>query len=82
MPIVSNYTNLIVMFELTMLGAVFATVITLVVTGGLGGRLPEFYDPEISNGNILIGVAAPEASKIEVTEAALRSCAPVALKKI
>ena len=29
MPIVSNWTNMIIMFELTMLGAVLATVLTL-----------------------------------------------------
>src|SRR5512144_1068560 len=33
MPIVTNWTNLIVIFELTMLGAVFAAVITLLITG-------------------------------------------------
>ena len=59
MPIVSNWTNLIVMFELTMLGAVLATVMTLLVSAKIPGRRPEFYDPEISEGKILIGVANP-----------------------
>ena len=33
MPIVTNWSNLIIIFELTMLGAVFASVITLLVFG-------------------------------------------------
>ena len=45
MPIVTNWTNIIIMFELTMLGAVLATVLTLFMTARLPGRLPRFYDP-------------------------------------
>jgi hypothetical protein len=82
MPIVSTYTNLIILFELTMLGAVFATVITLLRTARLPGRLPKFYDPEISQGKILIGVAAPDASRIAAVETALRSSAPVVVKTV
>ena len=40
MPIVSNWTNIIIMFELTMLGAVLATVLTLLLTARLPARLP------------------------------------------
>jgi hypothetical protein len=66
MPIVTNWTNMIVIFELTMLGAVFASVITLLVTGRIPGRMPRLYDPEVSNGRILIGVAEPvDAVKVE-----------------
>ena len=71
MPIVTNWSNLIIIFELTMLGAVFASVITLFVSARLPARLPKFYDPEISNGKILIGVANPR--DIERVEHALRS---------
>lgn len=59
MPIVSNFTNLIVIFELTMLGAIFATVITLLFTAKLPGKPSQIYDPEISNGKILIGITNP-----------------------
>jgi hypothetical protein len=59
MPIVAWWPNLIVMFELTMLGAILATVGALVVTGGLARRVPALYDPDVSNGKILVGVAAP-----------------------
>ena len=71
MPIVTNWTNLIIIFELTMLGAVFASVITLMLSARLPRRLPKFYDREISNGKILIGVANP--SDIERVEHALRA---------
>jgi Protein of unknown function (DUF3341) len=56
MPIVSWWPNLIVMFELTMLGAILATVVTLLVTGELVRRRPALYDPQVSDGKILVGV--------------------------
>jgi len=60
MPIVSYWTNLIVMFELTMLGAVLAAAITFVAGAGLLRlRSPDIYDPEVSNGQILVGVENP-----------------------
>jgi hypothetical protein len=71
MPIVSNWTNMIIIFELTMLGAVFASVITLLVTARIPGRQSVLYDPEISNGKILIGVDNP--SDAAAVERALRA---------
>ena len=63
LPTWAWWPNLIITFELTMLGAIIATVITLVVTAGLGrgGRL---YDPEVSNGLILIGVENPPDGRV------------------
>jgi hypothetical protein len=58
MPIVAWWPNLIVMFELTMLGGILAAVITLLVTARLVRRRPAFYDPAVSDGQILVGVAA------------------------
>jgi hypothetical protein len=58
MPIVAWWPNLIVMFELTMLGGILAAVITLLVTARLVRRRPAFYDPQVSDGRILVGVAA------------------------
>ena len=71
MPIVTNWTNLIVIFELTMLGGVFASVITLLVTAKIPGRAVVPYDPEISNGKILIGVANPKQDSMSTLERAL-----------
>ena len=66
MPIVAWWPNLIVMFELTMLGGILATVATLMVTGGLVRRVPKLYDPEVTNGKILVGVEQPrDAAAVE-----------------
>jgi hypothetical protein len=59
MPIVSWWPNLIVIFELTMLGAILATVATLLVTGELLRRRPALYDPRVNDGKILVGVESP-----------------------
>ena len=76
MPIVPRMTNLIIIFELTMLGAILATVLTLLKTGSFFKRLPDYYDPEVSNGKILIGVARPDAMQLPEIERALRSSGP------
>jgi hypothetical protein len=40
-----------------MLGAIVATVITLLVTAGLPARRGKLlYDPEVTNGKILVGL--------------------------
>lgn len=59
MPIVAPWPNLIVMFEMTMLGAILATVAALFVGARLPKRLPALYDPEVSSGYILVGVQTP-----------------------
>ena len=56
MPIVPLWTNLIIIFEMTMLSAIIATVITLLITAGLPSRGARLYDPEVSDGFILVGV--------------------------
>ena len=59
MPIVAWWPNLIVIFEMTMLGAILSTVATLVVAGGLARKMPALYDPAVSHGKILVGVDSP-----------------------
>jgi hypothetical protein len=59
MPITSGWANMVVLFELTMLGAVLATTATLLASARLPRRLPALYDPAISEGKILIGVERP-----------------------
>jgi len=73
MPIVSYWPNMIILFELTMLCAVFATVITLIRTAGFFSHLPDYYDPEVSSGKVLIGVSNPDALKVSTIERVLRS---------
>ena len=42
-----------------MLFAILASVLTLLVTAGLPGRRGAIYDPEVTDGKILVGVANP-----------------------
>jgi hypothetical protein len=71
MPIVSWWTNLIIMFELTMLGGILATVITLFVTARLPARGAALYDPDVSDGKILVGVRNPPSRTLPDIERAL-----------
>ena len=71
MPIVSTWPNLIIMFELTMLGGILATVITLLVTARLPGRRPSLYDPAVADGEILVGVENLPDADCEKVERAL-----------
>jgi hypothetical protein len=82
MPIVSGWTNLIVIFELTMLGAVLTTVVTLLITARLPSRLSSFYDPEISEGNILIGIADPPLAGVAALERNLKASGAGKLRRI
>jgi len=59
MPIVAWWPNLIIMFEMTMLFAILASVLTLLITAGLPGRRGAIYDPQVMDGKILVGVANP-----------------------
>lgn len=65
MPLIAPWPTGIVTYELTMLSAIATTVITLLITTGLPNwRKSKIYDPEVSNGMVLIGVIdPPEASR-------------------
>ena len=82
MPIVSLYANMVPLFEMTMLGAVLATVATLVVTARLGRKGIEIYDKEVSDGKILIGVRNPPDDTISDLELAFGKAGPGVVKKI
>ena len=71
MPIVAWWPNLIIMFELTMLGAITATVITLLVSGELAISQRGIYDPEVTSGHILVGIENPPDGSIDAFERAL-----------
>lgn len=59
MPIVAMWPTGIIVYELAMLGAILITIVTFL----LGVQLPSYkrrlYDPEVTNGKILVGVADP-----------------------
>ena len=81
MPIVAWWPNMIVMFELMMLGAILATVITLFITAKLPSRVPPLYDPEVTNGRILVGVQNPPAASLPALERALMAGGAAELKR-
>jgi hypothetical protein len=81
LPTFAWWPNLIIIFELTMLGAIVATVITLFVTAGLGRR-SGFSDPAVSDGMILVGVANPSDSSVGELESALAAIHGAQIKTI
>lgn len=72
LPTFAWWPNLIIIFELTMLGAIVSTVITLVVTARLGRR-PTLYDPAVSQGKILVGVEDDSDARLKEVENALNA---------
>ncbi len=72
LPTFAWWPNLIIIFEMTMLGAIVATVIALVITAGLG-RGGGLYDPEVTDGQILVGVENPSDRAVEDLQKALQS---------
>ena len=82
MPMVTWWPNLIIMFELTMLGGILATVITLLITAGIPRRTPALYDPEVSDGKILVGVENPRADLVAKIEDALASAGATDIKRV
>ena len=81
LPIFAWWPNLIIIFEMTMLGTIVATVITLAITARLGRR-PAIYDAEVSDGKILVGVANPGESAVADMRAALSAPAGAEVKTI
>lgn len=64
MPIVPLYADGVITYELTMLSAVVATLLTLLITARLPNWKRKLYDPEVSDGKILVGVIdQPESTR-------------------
>lgn len=82
MPIVALFPNLIVIFELTLLGAILSTVATLIITAGLGRKRPKLYDPEVTNGKILVGIETPRDASGADVERALLAAPGAELKSV
>jgi len=82
LPIYAWWLNLIIIFELTMLGAITATVATLVVSALLPTRGRTLYDPEVTDGNILVGVENPSPTSVPDLEMALNAPAGARVKTL
>jgi hypothetical protein len=69
MPIVSPWTVGLITYETTMLGAVLATLVGLLVEL----RLPNFkslpYDPSVVDGGVVLAVSCPDSSRTSVESA-------------
>jgi hypothetical protein len=57
MPIVAWWPNIVVIFEMTFLGAIVTTVISLLVTSSLPKFGRTMYDPAVADGKILVGAS-------------------------
>ncbi len=60
MPIVAPWPTGIVMYELTMLGAILTTIVTFLITARLPRYRDRIYDPDVSYGKVLVGVASAD----------------------
>ena len=81
MPVFAWWPNMIIVFELTMLGAILSTVATLLVTAALPSSRNRLYDPEVTTaGKILVGVEGQAASDAETLGAALRLTSDTAIR--
>jgi ActD protein len=80
LPTYAWWPNLIIIFELTMLGAIIATVATLVVSALLPSRGRSLYDPEVTDGHILVGVENPADGSLSKIEIALSAPAGARVK--
>lgn len=74
MPIVALWPTGVVVYELTMLGAILTTLISLLV----GARIPDWrkgglYDPAISDGKILVGLIDPPENACAEVERQLQA---------
>jgi len=82
MPLAPHWTNGIITYETTMLGAILTTVITLLVTARLPHFGPRLSDPEIWHGKILVGVTDPPEKARPELEKQLRLAGAAEVKTI
>ncbi len=80
MPLVAPFPSAIVTYELTMMGAVITTVVTLLITARLLKWKQPLYDSEISYGKILVGVLGPSGAARTDLENRLRSAGAEKIK--
>jgi Alternative complex III, ActD subunit len=81
MPIVAMWPTGVVIYELTMLGAILSTLITLLITARLPNWRTKLYDPAVSDGKILVGVLSAPASAVEELKQHLGKAGAEAVKE-
>ena len=80
MPIVAWWPNIVIIFEMTMLGAIVTTVISLLVAAKLPSFRQDLYDPAVSDGKILVGVPLSSGRSEEGVRDALKAGGPSSVK--
>jgi hypothetical protein len=80
MPTVAWWPNLVIIFELTMLSAILTTVVSLLVAARLPARADKLYDPEVSDGKILVGVPMTDGRAPDAIRRALDAGGALAVK--
>ena len=74
MPLAPMWTNGIIIYELIMLGAILATVITLAVSARIPNLRSQLYDPAVSDGKILVGVVdLPDCAREDLEKKLLQA---------
>jgi len=69
MPIVAPWTVGLITYETTMLGAVLATLVGLLVETGLPNFKNLPYDPSVVDGGVVLAVSCPPDSRASVEKA-------------
>ena len=70
MPVSPWWTNGIIIYELTMLGAILTSLAALLISARLPVWGAQVYDRAVSDGMILVGVVnPPQTSRIKISEA-------------
>ena len=82
MPIVAWWPNIIIMFELMMMGSILATVVSLLVMTELPTIRSGIYDPEISQGKILVAVENPAEEELSALERTFKASGIAEVKRV
>ena len=82
LPTISWWSAGVITFEMTMLGAVLASVATFIVSAGLGRGRGVLGEPDLSGGRILVGVERPSASTVDAVRAALGASSTVIVRTL
>jgi ActD protein len=80
MSVTPIWTNGILVYEMTMLGAIFTTLVTLLLAARLPSWHKRLYDPAVSDGLILVGVIHPPKSSLAGIENIFRQTRATAVK--
>lgn len=81
MPITPGWTNGIIIYEMTMLGAILTTLVVLLIGSGLPNFKGVITDPEVSAGKILVGVVDPPPGSEAELEQRLRQAGAAQIKQ-